>query len=582
MIDKRLIKEMPQAKQYVFKQVFMQWIGMLCNVGLVFSLSVLLVKCFKTSFTPVDIGIFMSIISILIILRVFVTRKASMYSHEASCDVKLHLRTRIYEKVLELKNDYTKYAATSELVQLSVEGVDQLDTYFSRYLPQFFYSMLAPVTLFILLIWMDVYSSLVLLLCVPLIPLSIIVIQKIAKKLLGKYWGSYASLSDSFLENLQGLTTLKIYQADAYKHEEMNKEAEHFRRITMKVLIMQLNSVSVMDIVAYGGAALGCIVAIQGYMVGRVSLFSMLCIILLSSEFFIPLRMLGSYFHIAMNGVAASAKIFKLLDVEVKHTKTKQLQKEPISIDLENVSFSYEGDRQIICALNLTIKEKEFVAIVGESGSGKSTIAKLIAGLASGYQGSLKVCDVERNELDDISFYKHVLYVTHKSTLFKGSVRENLMAAKAGLCEENLLEALRKVKLYDFLMEQDGLDTMIMENGNNLSGGQKQRLAIARALLADKDMYIFDEATSNIDMESEEAILQVIQEMTKTKTILMITHRLSTITQADHIYVLKDGNCIENGIHKDLMKQQGMYASMYTKQQELEQFYGGNMHEERA
>ncbi|BBK62291.1 cysteine ABC transporter ATP-binding protein [Amedibacterium intestinale] len=582
MIDKRLIKEMPQAKQFVFKQVFMQWIGMLCNVGLVFSLSAVLVESLKKTISVTNIVVFVVIVSVLIILRIFVTRKASMYSHEASCDVKLHLRTRIYEKLLELKNDYTNYAATSELVQLSVEGVDQLETYFSRYLPQFFYSMLAPVTLFVLLVWMDVYSSLVLLLCVPLIPLSIIAIQKIAKKLLGKYWGSYAALSDSFLENLQGLTTLKIYQADGYKHEEMNKEAEHFRRITMKVLTMQLNSVSVMDIVAYGGAAIGSIVAIQGYMAGRVSLFSLLCIVLLSSEFFIPLRMLGSFFHIAMNGIAASAKIFKLLDVEVKHTKTKQLQDKHISVCLENVSFGYDSDRQVIKEVSLGVKEKEFVAIVGESGSGKSTIAKLLTGLASGYKGNLMVCDIERSEIDDASFYEHVMYVTHKSTLFKGSVRENLMAAKDGLCEEQLLEALKKVKLYDFLMEQDGLDTMLVENGNNLSGGQKQRLAIARALLADKDMYIFDEATSNIDLESEEAILQVIQEMTKTKTILMITHRLSTIATADRIYVLKDGSCIENGTHEELMMQHGMYASMYTKQQELEQFYGGSEDEERA
>lgn len=518
------------------------------------------------------------IVFLAILIRFYVQGKASDFSHAASCDVKNHLRTRIYKKLLEMKNNYAQHIATSELVQLSVEGVDQLEIYFGRYLPQFFYSMLAPITLFCILVWMDVYSSLVLLICVPLIPMSIIAIQKFAKKLLSKYWGRYASLSDSFLENLQGLTTLKIYQADAYKHDEMNKEAEEFRRITMKVLTMQLNSVSVMDIVAYGGAAIGSIVALQGYFTGRVSLYVVICIVLLSSEFFIPLRLLGSFFHIAMNGIAASGKIFRLLDLPTLEKKEEKIQDNTIDVVVSNLNFGYEENRQILHDININIKQGQFVSIVGESGSGKSTIAKLIVGLAQGYEGNICVESKERKHLDDVSFYKHVMYVTHKPMIFKGSVRENLAIAKSNLTDMDMLDALKKVKLYDFIMAQGGLDMHLIEGGNNLSGGQKQRLSIARALLSDRAMYIFDEATSNIDMESEDAILSLIYEMAKTKTILMITHRLSTVVQSDCIYVLDHGYCKESGTHETLMNANKLYALMFRKQQELETFYGGEQH----
>ncbi len=578
MIDKRLMNEMPEAKRFVFYQVAMQWIGMLCNVVLVFALTYLFVNVAQRTLQMQHIWIVSVVVAFAILVRFYVQGKASDFSHAASCDVKNHLRTRIYTKLLEMKNSYSSHVATSELVQLSVEGVDQLEIYFGRYLPQFFYSMLAPITLFIILVWMDVYSSLVLLICVPLIPMSIIAIQKFAKKLLSKYWGRYASLSDSFLENLQGLTTLKIYQADAYKHEEMNKEAEEFRRITMKVLTMQLNSVSVMDIVAYGGAAIGSIVAIQGYLDGRVSLYGVICIVLLSSEFFIPLRLLGSFFHIAMNGIAASGKIFRLLDLPAVEKKEGKIQDDMIDVVVSNVNFGYEEDRQILHGINLNVKHGQFVSIVGESGSGKSTIAKLIAGLAQGYKGSICVGNQERNQLDDSSFYEHVMYVTHKPMIFKGSIRENLAIAKDNLSDTDMLEALKKVQLYDFIIEQGGLDMQLVESGNNLSGGQKQRLSMARALLADRAMYIFDEATSNIDMESEDAILSLIHEMAKTKTILMITHRLSTVVHSDCIYVLEHGSCKESGTHEELIQLNQTYALMFKKQQELEAFYGGEQH----
>lgn len=575
MIDKRLMKEMPEAKQFVMKQVAMQWISLLCNVGFVFVIARLFVTIMEDTVNYSGILISTAVVAVLIIIRIATTKKASTYSYLASCDVKDHLRRRLYQKLLLLKNDYASHVATSELVQLSVEGIDQLETYFGRYLPQFFYSMLAPVTLFIILVWLDFRSALVLLICVPLIPLSIVAVQKFAKKLLSKYWTSYATLGDSFLENLQGLTTLKIYQADEYKNEEMNKEAENFRKITMKVLTMQLNSVSVMDIVAYGGAAVGCIVAISNYMNGTITLFAVICIVLLSSEFFIPLRLLGSFFHIAMNGIAASAKIFRILDLPVEEQNKKQFNTDPISISVKNLSFSYEEDREILHDISMDVQPGQWIGIVGESGSGKSTMAKLIVGLAKSYTGSLQLQGVERKELDDTSFYNRILYVTHKPSIFKGTIRENLLLGKRNANDDELYTALKQVRLYDFIMSQDGLDTMMKEQGTNFSGGQNQRLSIARALLADKEVYIFDEATSNIDVESENAILDVIQTLAHKKTVIMITHRLANILEADQIYVMNKGTCEEQGTHEELMKEEGTYQTLYTKQMELEHYEGG-------
>lgn len=573
MIDKRLLKEMPQAKVMVWKQVFMQWLGMLSNIGMVFLFANIFVEMFQDTLTLRNLMLCAIGVILMIIVRMLTSMQASRYSYRASCDVKNHLRQRIYEKLLELKNSYTQHIATSELVQLSVEGVDQLETYFGRYLPQFFYSMLAPLTLFLILVWLDWRSSLVLLVCVPLIPLSIIAVQKFAKKLLSKYWTSYASLGDSFLENLQGLTTLKIYQADGYKHEEMNKEAETFRRITMKVLTMQLNSVSVMDLIAYGGAAIGSIVAMIAYRNGSISLFAVISIVLLSSEFFIPLRLLDSFFHIAMNGIAASAKIFRLLDIPLQEEAKCTLSDEPIVMQLSHVTFAYDQQRVVLQDVSLNVLANSFVSIVGESGSGKSTIAKLCCGFASDYQGSITVQGIERSSLADASFYKKVMYVTHKPTIIKGSVRENLRMGNPLASDEALWKVLQDVCIADFLQEQDGLDTMLEEGGQNLSGGQRQRLAMARALLADREVYIFDEATSNIDMESEDAILQLIHRLKKEKTVLLITHRLSSVVDSDCIYVMEKGSCVEQGTHEELRKQNGVYERMFKQQQTLEQFY---------
>ncbi len=574
MIDKRLLKEMPETKPYILKQVGMQWVSLLCNIIFVTLLANVLSHIFSKTIEPRILLLTACGVLLCIAVRAICVQKTSIFSHEASCHVREHLRMRLFAKLLEMKNDYTKSAVTSELVQLSVEGIDQLEIYFGRYLPQFFYSMLAPLTLFLILVWMDVRSALVLLLCVPLIPLSIIAVQKFAKKLLSKYWSSYTTLGDSFLENLQGLTTLKIYQADGWKQQEMNKEAENFRKITMKVLTMQLNSVSVMDLIAYGGAALGSIVAILGFQNGNLSLFQVICIVLLSSEFFIPLRLLGSFFHIAMNGIAASDKIFRILDQPLNHTEDTMRKTKTGDIQLRDLSFSYDEQRVILKHVYMQLRPGQFTAIVGESGCGKSTIAKLIAGIVKGYHGQLLIAGTQRRDIDDDAFYQSFLYVSHQPFIFKGSVRENLAIAKPSLCESDMLEALRKVELLDFVMEQGGLNMELQEQGNNLSGGQKQRLSIARALLAQRDVYIFDEAASNIDAKSEDAIISLIHKLAETKTVIMITHRLKSIINCDQIYVMEQGTCQEHGRHEELLHLQGTYAKMYEKQQELEAMEG--------
>ena len=497
---------------------------------------------------------------------------AARASYLASADVKRVLREKIYEKLLRLGTSYQEQIATSEVVQLSTEGVEQLETYFGKYLPQLFYSLLAPVTLFLVLKRVSFRASLILLLCVPLIPLSIVAVQKFAKKLLSKYWSIYAGLGDSFLENLQGLTTLKIYQADEKKAQEMDEESQHFRRITMKVLTMQLNSTSVMDIVAYGGAAVGMITACREFLRGSLGLTGALTIVLLAAEFFLPLRLLGSFFHIAMNGMAASDKIFRLLDLEEPDQGTKVLEGDLLNIELKDVHFSYEKDREILKGIDLALPSGTFVSIVGVSGCGKSTIAGILTGRNRHYSGAVTIAGMELRDISEASLQQKITLVRHNSYLFTGTVAENLRMAKPTASDAELKAVLEKVNLLGFLEEQEGLSTKLAEGGSNLSGGQRQRLAIARALLHDTPVYLFDEAASNIDAESEELIMEVVRELAKDRTVLLISHRLFNVIPSDCIYMMKDGVIAEKGTHQELMARGGEYAMLYESQRALEEY----------
>ena len=577
MIDKKIIGIVPQSKKYVKLNVLFQWIALISNIVTIFTFVNVLNRLYKGTYNRNLIMTSLVIFVVCLTVRYFCTRLSAKMSYLSSKSVKKVLREKIYNKLLALGENYDEKLSTSEIVQVTVEGVDQLETYFGSYLPQFFYSMLAPLTLFAVLGTVSLSSAAVLLACVPLIPITIALVQTFAKKLLGKYWGEYTTLGDTFLENLQGLTTLKIYEADEFKNEEMNEESERFRKITMKVLSMQLNSIIVMDIIAYGGAALGIIMAVLKMKAGKIGLDGALAIILLSAEFFIPMRMLGSFFHIAMNGMAASDKIFKLLEIPEDRNTDKMDFPTEHNITLEHVDFSYEEDRQILKDVNMAFPETGLVSIVGESGSGKSTVAGLIMGRNKNYHGTISVGDIELSFIKEENLLSNVTYVGFNSYLFKGTVKENLLMGDPDANDEKLVNVLKKVKLWDFLNNEDGLDTALTERASNLSGGQRQRLVLARAILHDTPVYIFDEATSNIDVESEEAIIDQMYELAKTKLVIMITHRLVNALYADNIYVMEKGVVVEEGNHGDLEEKQGVYHKLLATQTELENYGKGTM-----
>ena len=573
MIKTRLVGLLSHAKKYIVYTILWQWAALLSQVVAVFSIADLLERVVYRAVTVPVLEQTILILVLVVVIRFICERMGARSSYLACVDAKRILREKIYEKMLKLGASYSEQVSSSEVVQVVAEGVEQLETYFGKYLPQLFYSLIAPLTLFIILCRVSVKASVILLICVPLIPISIVVVQKIAKKLLNKYWSIYTGLGDSFLENLQGLTTLKIYQADKQKADEMDVESQNFRRITMKVLTMQLNSTSVMDIVAYGGAAIGMAVSVSEFLKGNISVAGALCIVLLASEFFLPLRLLGSFFHIAMNGMAASDKIFKILDLPEPQAGEKTLPDGALDVTLKDVHFSYEEDREILKGIGLNLPAGSFVSLVGESGCGKSTIAGILAAKNRGYNGEITIGGVPLNEVNETNLMQRVVLVRHNSYLFKGTVEENLKMAKPDATKEEMEAVLLKVNLLGFLQTQDGLQTKLQEKAGNLSGGQCQRLVIARALLKpESEVYIFDEAASNIDVESEELIMNVIHELAKTKTVLLISHRLANVVKSDMIYFLKDGEIKESGKHDELMSGNGAYRHLYESQMALENY----------
>ena len=572
MINKRLIGTVAESKKYIAGNVILQWCSLTANIALMLSISRMLAELFRGSASVQLFTVTGIVVILALAVRFFCSIGAAKMGYFSSKAVKKSLREKIYQKLLRLGSSYNEQVKTSEVVQVAVEGVDQLETYFGAYLPQFFYAMLAPLTLFIVLCFVNVAAAVVLLICVPLIPVAIAAGQTWAKKLLSKYWGQYTELGDTFLENLQGLTTLKIYQADAFKQQEMNEQAEKFRKITMKVLTMQLNSITIMDLIAYGGAALGVIMAVTQYQSGGVSLEGCLLIILLAADFFIPMRQLGSFFHIAMNGMAASDKIFRLLDLEETKPEITESFPSGHTIRCSGLSFSYEPDREILHSVDLTFPQGSFTALVGESGCGKSTLASILMGRNKGYTGSVSVGGVPLSSIQEESLLRNITYISHQSYLFKGTVRENLLMGKPGASDEELWAVLSRVNLAEFLKAEQGLDTRLLEKASNLSGGQCQRLALARALLHDSPVYIFDEATSNIDVESENEIMRQIHELAKSKTVILVSHRLANVVGAHYIYVLDHGIVAESGSHEELLAHHGLYERLWSAQQTLEQF----------
>ena len=581
MVNKRLLSLCDESKKWIGMTVLMNWISIICNIAIVVYIGNVIDKLYNNDFNINILGSAVFIVAMLGI-RFVCNFLSTKFSSKSSTEVRKGLRAKIYQKLLDLGVNYKDTISTSSTVQISVDGVEALEIYFGRYLPQLFYSLLAPLTLFVVVAPISFKAAIVLLICVPLIPVSIVAVMKFAKKLLGKYWGIYTNLGDSFLENLHGLTTLKIYDLDEEKNEEMNKEAENFRNITMKVLSMQLNSINIMDLIAFGGSALGIIIAINQYSQGNITIGQVLIIILLSSEFFIPLRLLGSYFHVAMNGMAASDKIFNLLDAEIE--KVENLTKEEmnllkdINIEIKNVDFSYDKERKVLKNVNVTIPKGKMIALVGESGCGKSTITNLLLKQEKVDSGEITLNGINLNYIPFEVLTKKVGFINHSAYIFNGTIEDNLRMGKFDANEREINEALKKANLYDFVQSlPEKLQTNVGEGGSLLSGGQKQRLALARTIITNPEIYIFDEATSNIDVESEEKIWRSIYELSENKTVIVISHRLANVKNADNIYVLDKGNIVENGNHKVLMNNNNKYAQLVNHQANLESIYNENL-----
>lgn len=576
MFHKRLLQEFKDNQKQVAGMVLTQWFSLLSNVALMFVIANTINTIVKDTFTTKQmVQLFLTFVAVILI-RGGMTKMNDTMSYLASTKVKSRLREVMNQKLMDLGTRYRKSMATSEIVQISTEGVEQLEIYFGRYVPQFFYSLLAPITLFVIVSFMSIKVALVLLLCVPLIPVSIIAVQKFAKKMLNKYWGIYTGLGDTFLENLQGLTTLKIYQADERYAKKMDEEAEKFRKITMRVLIMQLNSISVMDLIAYGGAAVGIILSILEYRSGQITFVQCLFIMLIAADFFLPLRLLGSFFHIAMNGNAAANKIFALLDMPVDkndfNEQDGKRQDLKANIKFNKVTFGYEEGQTVINDISFVIPKNSYTALVGTSGCGKSTIASLIMNDNRPNEGHVLMGDCDINDLSEEFIHNKITRIRHDSYLFKGTVEDNLRMGSEQATKDEMLHALEQVDLLETIMEKGGLSMEITEKAANLSGGQKQRIALARAILHDSEVYIFDEATSNIDVESENKIMEVIHTLAKTKTVILISHRLANVVKADQVLVMKNGKIIETGTHEDLMRQQKYYHQLYTSQKELEKY----------
>ena len=574
MIDKKLLALLGGNKKYIFYTVGLMIVGLFANLAITASIcyAIQYAAEYASSGSNAQGFILPTVIVIIAMaIRYITSRSIGDLKDTLGRNVKKNLRQRIYDKIIKLGVRTTDNMSMAGLTQLSMEGVEQLDLYYSAYIPQFFYAMIAPIILFVVTVRINWAVALVLLACVPLIPMSIIAVSRYAKKIFAKYWGKYTSMGDSFLDSVQGLKELKIFQADAAQNIKMNETSEEFRKITMKVLVMQLASTTIMDMVAYGGAGLGIALTIHAVVNGALSAYAALFLILVAVDFFLPLRAFGSAFHIAMNGASAGNKILSLLAQPDPVWGNETVDSTKIA--MKDVTFSYDGTRDVLQHVFMSFGSTGMHAIVGESGSGKSTVVNLLLGAYHPQQGSILVGNKPLETLNREAYYSHISVVSYNTYIFNETIRQNFILAKADVTDEEIYNALKKVNLYDFIIGNGGLDKIITEDAANISGGQKQRLALAINLVANKDIYIFDEATSNIDIESEAIIMNNIKELSKEKSVIVISHRLANVIAADTIYYIEDGEVKEHGTHAELMNMHEGYAKLYTTQKNLEEGY---------
>ena len=574
MIDKNLLRLLGGNKKYIFYTVALMLVGLFANVGITASIcwAINLSIHYDEYSGGAVIFLWPAVCAAVgIAIRYTTSRLVGDLKDTLGRKAKKDLRERVYNKIVKLGVRSTDGMSMAGLTQVSMEGVEQLDLYYSSYIPQFFYAMLAPFILFGITVGIQWQVALVLLCCVPLIPVSIVAVSKWAKRIFAKYWGKYTSMGDSFLDSVQGLKELKIFKADEAQHGKMNETSEDFRKITMKVLVMQLASTTIMDLVAYGGAGLGIAMSIIAVTNWGLSPVAALFLILVAVDFFLPLRAFGSAFHIAMNGASAGKKILSLLEQPDPVWGEESVEDTELKVD--NVTFSYDGKRDVLKNVTMTFPKTGMTSIVGESGCGKSTVVNMLFGAFRPKSGMVTVGGKALESLSRESYYSHLAVVSYNTYIFNETVRANFMLANKNVTDEEIYAALEKVNLLDFIRDNGGLDKVITEDAANISGGQKQRLALAVNLVANKDIYVFDEATSNIDIESEAIIMANIKALSREKAVIVISHRLANVVPSDLIYYMETGELMESGTHDELMAKGGGYAKLYTTQKNLEEGY---------
>ena len=652
MFDKRLFSLAPGVGRLVAAKVLCQWIGLLSNVVFVVTMVLMLspaLAMVESAFDPMfsmgDSGLISRLfvgfgyggfsaetyvgcvlaIVVCAVLRFLMMRTAAYFGAEAAERVKLALREQLFNKMLAIGPSYSQHISTADVVQSAGEGIEQIQSFFELFLPQLFYAILAPVTLFFIVAPINMPTAVTLLVCAPLIVLIVGMVAMRVARVFKKYWGKYTDMGSVFLDNVQGLETLKTFDADAHAAKKMGEQAEQFRVMTMNVLQIQLRSLTAMDVVAYGGAAAGVGVSIWQYASGAaLPLAGVLLIVLLSADFFIPLRQLGSFFHVAMNGMTSTKRIFALLDTpipahgmqempefgasdngvdvcfddvsfryadvgadaaaDVETGKTGQIGGESGVVGAGKTGMSKDDDSSVVAlhGVSFTARRGQVTAIVGPSGSGKSTAVELLSGNLSGYEGCMWLQSgntgnnsTQRYQINDLSIEsltREIAIVAAQSHLFAGTLRDNLLMAKPNATESELWQALEAAHIDEFVRAQSQeLDLAIEQGASNLSGGQKQRIAIARALLRESAVYIFDEATSSVDVESETLILQTIRALAnRGKTVIMVTHRMANAADADHVVVFERGRVAEQGAHAELMRANGTYTKLFHAQQTVE------------
>lgn len=563
MFNKKLFNELKSEKLQILKLLLIKILQMTTNVAMIFLIGKSIEALISSSFSGSKFILFMLLI---IGLNIFLIKIEASISYKASYRIKNTLRERLMKKVFSFKMEYGSKVSISEVINLGVEGIEQLNLFYSALLPQLLFSLIGPLILFCILSFLNFKIAIIMLLLIPLIPIAIMMVQKLAKKVVKTYWKSYTNLSEVFIDFLYGLTSLEVFNADEDYNDLLNEKAEDFRVKTMKLLMMQLNNITVLDLISYTGSALGIILSIYYYSKGQLSIFAAFSFILLSQEFFLPLRRLGALFHVAMNGITAANSLFEILEIESIEDFKNVLKDEKVDVEVKNLSFSY-GEKEILKDLNMKIKSNKITAIVGESGCGKSTLAKLVGGFERNYNGEILYNGL--SEISNDSLNENIMLVDNNPYFFKESLRYNLKMANKNADDDKLIEVLEEVGLYSYFKNIGGLDSILESAGNNLSGGQKQRLAIGRALLKEPKILILDESISNIDKESEDLILDLIQKLKEKMTIILITHRLNTVLQADYIYYLDNKKVAEEGSFEEISKGE-LFSGIYRYQRGLE------------